>query len=319
MYANGTCNCVVSNDCQEPMRIGPPDIVLPGLFVGCFPSDGLKISTLECFYSSSCINTILSYLEYYTLPDKSLPTNFSLPRVLTLIVNPLNESIPSHFSTTTSIGTIINELFIEERKNISSYESYYVACAPTTCNYDYSERRGILSAKTICSAAIGYRLEPAHKYPVWLDNAADVTQHVIEDNAGAMTAASLSHTLKNIDFQVLVSPALDTLGETPSYEEFASPMYYVTPEFMECRDDVKDPRVSILRNTTFEGLPETLLLVIEFDFLRNGNLEYHKLLEKAGDQTKLVVLKDVVHIVFRAFLKACAEAMSSARDFMASI
>ncbi|CAF1257164.1 unnamed protein product [Rotaria magnacalcarata] len=149
------------------------------------------------------------------------------------------------------------------------------------------------SAKTICSAAIGYRLEPAHKYPVWLDNAADVTQHVIEDNAGAMTAASLSHTLKNIDFQVLVSPALDTLGETPSYEEFASPMYYVTPEFMECRDDVKDPRVSILRNTTFEGLPETLLLVIEFDFLRNGNLG--------------------------AFLKACAEAMSSARDFMASI
>ncbi|CAF3967163.1 unnamed protein product [Rotaria magnacalcarata] len=268
MYANGTCKCVVSNDCQEPMRIGPPDIVLPGLFVGCFPSDGLKISTLECFYSSSCINTILSYLEYYTLPDKSLPTNFSLPRVLTLIVNPLNESIPSHFSTTTSIGTIINELFIEERKNISSYESYYVACAPTTCNYDYSERRGILSAKTICSAAIGYRLEPAHKYPVWLDNAADVTQHCIP---------------------------------------------------FRSRDDVKDPRVSILRNTTFEGLPETLLLVIEFDFLRNGNLEYHKLLEKTGDQTKLVVLKDVVHIVFRAFLKACAEAMSSARDFMASI
>lgn len=155
MYANGTCNCVVSNDCQESMRIGPPDIVLPGLFVGCFPIDGLKISTLECFYSSSCINTILSYLEYYTLPDKSPPTNFTLPEVLPLLVNPLNKSISSHFSTTTPIGTMINELFIEEWKNISSYESYYVACAPTTCNYDYSERRGILYVITSLLALYG--------------------------------------------------------------------------------------------------------------------------------------------------------------------
>jgi hypothetical protein len=110
MYANDTCNCAVSSKCHESLRIGPPDLILPGLVIGCLPMDGLRVSTLECFFSSSCINTILSYLEYYMLPDKSHPTNFTLPEVLPLIVDPLNKSTPSRFSSTTLIGTIIDEL-----------------------------------------------------------------------------------------------------------------------------------------------------------------------------------------------------------------
>ncbi|CAF3049919.1 unnamed protein product [Rotaria sp. Silwood2] len=166
MYANGTCNCAVSSECQAPLRIGPPELVLPGLVVGCLPIDGLRMSTLECFFSSNCINTILNYLEYYTLPDKSKALNFTLPEVLPLILNPLNESIPSHFSPVTLIGTIIDELFIEKWENITSYENYYDACSPTICNYKYSQRRGVLYVITSLLSLYG-GLTTSLRFIVW--------------------------------------------------------------------------------------------------------------------------------------------------------
>lgn len=166
MYTNGTCNCVVSNECQEPLKIGPSYIVLPGLVIGCSPLDGLRMSTLECFFSSSCINTILSYLEYDTLPDKSHPTNFSLPEVLPLIISPLNESKISRFLPTTPIGTLIDELFIENWENISSYESYFAACSPTACNYEYSERRSIIYIITTLLSLYG-GLTISLRFIVW--------------------------------------------------------------------------------------------------------------------------------------------------------
>ncbi|CAF3891815.1 unnamed protein product [Rotaria sp. Silwood1] len=166
MYANGTCNCAVSSECQAPLRIGPSDLILPGLFVGCLPIDGLRMSTLECFFSSNCINTILNYLEYYTLPDKSESFNFSLPAVLPLVVNPLNESISSRFSSVTPIGEIIDELFIEKWENITSYESYYAACAPTICNYKYSQRRGVLYVITSLLSLYG-GLTMSLRFIVW--------------------------------------------------------------------------------------------------------------------------------------------------------
>ncbi|CAF4364741.1 unnamed protein product, partial [Rotaria sordida] len=113
MFSNGTCNCVTSTTCQEPMRIGPPNLVIPGLVVGCWPIDGLGMSTLECFYSSSCIESIINFLNYYTQMDGSPPVDFVLPTVPTFIVTPLNSSIPSRFPPNITIGKLIDELFSE--------------------------------------------------------------------------------------------------------------------------------------------------------------------------------------------------------------
>ena len=139
-FANSTCKCLVSGACQEPLRIGPPGLVLPGLVVGCWPIDGLRMSTLECFFSSSCINTIIRYLDYFIQMDGSPPTNFSLPDVLTLQIAPLNVSISSRFAPNTTIGTLIDELFVEQWTNTSAYESYYTICAPSVCRYEYVDR-----------------------------------------------------------------------------------------------------------------------------------------------------------------------------------
>ncbi|CAF1270594.1 unnamed protein product [Rotaria sordida] len=139
---------MVSGTCQEPLRIGPPDLFLPGLVVGCLPIDGLRMSTLECFFSSSCISTILTYLEYYTQMDGSPPINFVPPTVLPLTISPLDNSTPSRFPKNTSIGTLMDEYFIEEWTFRMSYEDYFTACAPTHCNFEYVTRNNMLYVAT---------------------------------------------------------------------------------------------------------------------------------------------------------------------------
>ncbi|CAF1411600.1 unnamed protein product [Rotaria sordida] len=220
----------------------------------------------------------------------------------------------------------------------------WVVCSPKTTQTIVNYTADV--TKTIW-ISVEYRLGPEYKYPIWLDDALDVTQHIIQnrtaygvnetakigvagDSAGGMISASLSHLLKGIDFQILIYAALDILGETPSYKEFANPMYFLTPELMKWYsthafhnlDDVKDPRASVLLNRTFDGLPPCLFIVADLDILRDGNLEYQKLLEKAGVQTKLVLMKNVIHLFFTLpgiFPQTCAEATDAIRDFMASI
>ncbi|UJR24192.1 hypothetical protein I4U23_027158 [Adineta vaga] len=155
-YANDTCNCVVSKDCNQSLRIGPLDLVIPGLVVGCLPIDGLRMSSLECFFSQSCINTIINYLDYYMLMDGSLPsTDFSPPIVFNLSIIPLNRSLLSRFLPNSSIGTIMDELFIEEWTNKTNYEKYFSTCAPNICHYENIQHHTLLYVVTSLLALYG--------------------------------------------------------------------------------------------------------------------------------------------------------------------
>lgn len=135
IFNNSTCNCVISNMCQEPLRIGPPDLILPGLVVGCSPLEGLRFSTLECFFSSDCISTVINYLEYYTQIDGSPPVNFTVSTSSPIIIPPLSSSILSRFPPNTSMEAIVGELFVEEVDQRIDYEAYYAKCAPLSCRY----------------------------------------------------------------------------------------------------------------------------------------------------------------------------------------
>lgn len=145
---NGSCSCMVSNGCHQPLRVGPSDVILPGLVIGCSPLDGLHLSTLECFFSSECIATIIRYLDYYTETDGSPPANFTPPTWSPPVFLTMDRSKPSRFPTSTPIGTLINELFIEKWTNSSSYEKYFAACSPIQCRYDYTARNELLYVVT---------------------------------------------------------------------------------------------------------------------------------------------------------------------------
>lgn len=147
-FRNSTCNCLISETCQESLQVGPLDLVLPGLYVGCLPIDGLRMSTLECFYSSSCFATIINFLEYYIQPDGSPPVNFTIPKVPAISITSLNSSTPSRFPPNTQIVTLIDNLFIERWSNTSVYENYFAICAPKVCRYQYVVRNSLLYVAT---------------------------------------------------------------------------------------------------------------------------------------------------------------------------
>ncbi|CAF1669857.1 unnamed protein product [Adineta ricciae] len=127
------CSCETSSTCTRSklknMNYGG---TFTGLVVGCLPVHGLRLSTLECFYSSECLTDLAVFVKS------------------SLVLSPLNQSIPSRFTpiSSTPIGTLIDELFIESWQNSSNYSSYYSICAPSNCRYTYVERNGFVYTLT---------------------------------------------------------------------------------------------------------------------------------------------------------------------------
>lgn len=166
LYMNGTCNCVTSKLCQDYLRVGPPDLVLPGLVVGCMPIEGLTMSTLECFYSSDCISTITTHLEYYMQVDGSPPNNFIPPVIPPIVIPPLDNSTPSRFLPNSSIGSLINEIFVEDWVTTTSYENYFRACIPSLCQYRYTKRQNMIYIALSLLAVYG-GLTVGWRFSVW--------------------------------------------------------------------------------------------------------------------------------------------------------
>jgi hypothetical protein len=154
-YGNNSCNCMVSRECQRPLRVGPPDLFLPGLVLSCSLIDGLRMSSLECFFSSSCIASIIAHLNYYTQMDGSPPINFSTASAPNLIIPPLNSDTISRFLKTTLVSEIMDKQFIESWNTTMSYEKYFAVCAPSICRYEYTQRQGILYVITTLLALYG--------------------------------------------------------------------------------------------------------------------------------------------------------------------
>ncbi|CAF1532675.1 unnamed protein product [Adineta ricciae] len=127
------CSCETSSTCArsklENMKYRE---TFAGLVVGCLPVHGLRLSTLECFYSSRCLEKLTKFVNSSS------------------VLSPLDRSIPSRFTpiSSTPIGTLIDELFIESWQNSSNYSSYYSICAPSNCRYTYVERNGFVYTLT---------------------------------------------------------------------------------------------------------------------------------------------------------------------------
>ncbi|CAF1112729.1 unnamed protein product [Adineta steineri] len=125
---------------------------------------------------------------------------------------------------------------------------------------------------------------------------------VAGDSSGAIIAASLCHTLTNIDFQV------GTICKRMHEAAFRD------------ADDLMDPRVSVLLNKSFDGLPPCLLIVCELDPVRDDSYAYQEVLDKAGVKTKLTLLHGIIHPFFSfpgIFRNASAQMINAVQEFMA--
>lgn len=65
-------------------------------------------------------------------------------------LNFVNSSINSRFIpvSSISIGTLIDEMFIERWQTSHDYSAYFTHCAPSSCRYTYIERNTVISTLT---------------------------------------------------------------------------------------------------------------------------------------------------------------------------
>ncbi|CAF1172169.1 unnamed protein product [Adineta steineri] len=126
-------SCITSLDSfSRPLYIDVNynKIVLPGVVASCLPVDGIRLSTLECFFNSNCILNLTSIAS-------TRNTTIWIPKLL-------NASTSSIYPSNTSIGSLADSLFVEDWGIKSNYSSYFASCAPHSCSYQYIDHNTIL-------------------------------------------------------------------------------------------------------------------------------------------------------------------------------
>ncbi|CAF0850861.1 unnamed protein product [Adineta ricciae] len=143
-----TCSCVF-NTCNQQLgfyqtkRGGQTYALIvnvPGMFSACYPVDGVRMSTFECWFNETCIALVLSNLAPFPVKE---------------YFDPLQTSKLIRFSPNTRIGDIIDELMVESWTNITSYESYYNSCKPLICSYTTYHRFNWFYTITILASVFG--------------------------------------------------------------------------------------------------------------------------------------------------------------------
>jgi hypothetical protein len=151
LLANDTlpsCSCLLDTCTQQlgfyngdDSSVSPePLFTIPGILSACYPFDGLRLSTLECWFNETCISLIRAHLTPISV-EQYIPA--------------LKSSIEKRFTPSTLLGDIIDELMIEEWTNTTDYEAYYSSCRPLTCTYTYFHRLDWLYTVTTLIALFG--------------------------------------------------------------------------------------------------------------------------------------------------------------------
>lgn len=111
-------------------------VSVPNFFLGCFTTDSLFQSTLECFYHQSCLDKIQPHIP-----------NFNMTA---LTISPT-----SQYKFNTTIGKIIQHLLVESWNTSVSFEKYYSACAPQRCTYSYDKQANFVFLLTTLVSLFG--------------------------------------------------------------------------------------------------------------------------------------------------------------------
>lgn len=170
--------------------------------------------------------------------------------------------------------------------------------------------------------SVDYRLAPEHPWPAGVEDAVaavrwaagsldslggDARLAVAGDSAGGNLAAVAAQTLRDegveLAGQLLLYPVTDPGGGYPSYEENATG-YFLDLDTMIWFDDHyvghlatldrTDPRLAPLHGS-LSGLPPTVLVVAEYDPLRDDGLAYAEALARAGVPVEVRTFPGLIH------------------------
>ena len=145
LASNYGCYCVSLSPypCYRETTIDESgtSFIIPGMFQTWFPLQSLLNSTLECFYTDSCLSRITQFINLTVSR-----TNFTTLKAssLSLINNQYDR-----------IESLADNLFIQSWQNESSFESYFDSCRPLTCQYTYETRLNLVYIVTTTLGLIG--------------------------------------------------------------------------------------------------------------------------------------------------------------------
>ena len=151
VYNESNCSCATSSSCSQPAKFFDDDYAqyytVLDIFLGCTPLDSLLMSSLSCFFSSTCLESFLSAIPL---------TGTGLLYADVFSMAPLNFSSNStRFRPNDTFETIINALFIDHWSSAISYTHYFDACQPLHCTYVFTQRLDITRAATIFLSVFG--------------------------------------------------------------------------------------------------------------------------------------------------------------------
>ena len=138
------CICYENSQCTSKLFILDAENSflswhVPGFYRGCFIIQALRKSQLGCFYNQTCLEELEQHFQS-TLPFT--PT-------------PLNASQLLHFNTNTTIGSIIDQLMVDQWNGSEIFAHYYHACSPKKCSYTIVTRDNLIGIVVTLVGLIG--------------------------------------------------------------------------------------------------------------------------------------------------------------------
>jgi acetyl esterase len=171
--------------------------------------------------------------------------------------------------------------------------------------------------------SVAYRLAPEHRFPIPLEDCWDSLRWVANhwpstplivggDSAGGTLATVCAIRARDqegpaIALQILVYPITDHDMTTDSYLEHgdehlmlgAKDMAWFFDQYVPNASDRDNPEVSPLRAEHLAGLPAAIVVIDEYDPLRDEGLAYAERLRQAGVDVTLHYYEDMLHVFFQ--------------------
>ena len=170
--------------------------------------------------------------------------------------------------------------------------------------------------------SVDYRLAPEHPFPAAVEDAVAAVRYVcshreemgapnaaiivIGDSAGGTLAAVAVNETRHLDLpiaaQVLMYPTTGPELMTASAHEFGHGYLLELDEmraeyemYLGDRADHSDSRASLLLSDDLTGLPPSVVVVAQYDPLRDEAVAYAGLLEHFGNDVELLEAEGMIH------------------------